>query len=326
MSGVPRGRTVEAQTSSEETTMTTALVGYNASDGSEDALAFACMLRRTLGYELVVVSCVVDPFDRLGGHYLATLRQEAEDALASARRPIEDDRDISFHLVRGTSAGAALHHAAERFDADLVIVGATHHRATAELFAPSVTHQTIQAAPCAVAVAPAGFRERPHARLGLLTVAVDDSPESLDALMRAGDVARRTGAEIRVLHAHHPGIATSSFAAVSYADPDFLEEARSLAQDKLDRATAALRARVPDVTVSDSLIAGDAAERLIEASTESDLLFIGSRGYGPLRRALLGSVSGRVVRGARCPVIVTPRAAVEAKHAVDRAGEAVGVR
>jgi hypothetical protein len=33
----------------------------------------------------------------------------------------------------------------------------------------------------------------------------------------------------------------------------------------------------------------------------------GSRGYGPHRAVLLGSVSGRLVREAECPVIVVPR-------------------
>src|SRR3954454_15920275 len=150
--------------------MPTAIVGYNASDGSEDALAFGCMLRRELGYEIVVVSCVIDPFERLGGHYLASLRQEAEDALASARRAIEDERDMDFRVARGTSGGRALHHAAERVEADLIIVGATHHRASAELVPPSIPPQTIQAAPCAVAIAPAGFRDVPHPRFRSLTV------------------------------------------------------------------------------------------------------------------------------------------------------------
>ena len=46
-----------------------------------------------------------------------------------------------------------------------------------------------------------------------------------------------------------------------------------------------------------------------------DLLFAGSRGYGPLRRALLGSVSGALVRDAGCPVVITPRSAVVARGA-----------
>jgi nucleotide-binding universal stress UspA family protein len=36
---------------------------------------------------------------------------------------------------------------------------------------------------------------------------------------------------------------------------------------------------------------------------------MGSRGYGPLRRVLLGSVSSHVMRHAHCPVVVVPRSA-----------------
>jgi len=41
-----------------------------------------------------------------------------------------------------------------------------------------------------------------------------------------------------------------------------------------------------------------------------DILFTGSGGYGPLRRALLGSVSGALVREAGCPVVVTPQTTI----------------
>jgi nucleotide-binding universal stress UspA family protein len=41
-----------------------------------------------------------------------------------------------------------------------------------------------------------------------------------------------------------------------------------------------------------------------------DLLFAGSRGYGLLRRALHGSISGVLMRDAGCPVVITPRSAV----------------
>lgn len=40
-----------------------------------------------------------------------------------------------------------------------------------------------------------------------------------------------------------------------------------------------------------------------------DVLVLGSRGYGPIRRLLLGSVSTRLVRSAPCPVIMYPRSA-----------------
>jgi nucleotide-binding universal stress UspA family protein len=52
---------------------------------------------------------------------------------------------------------------------------------------------------------------------------------------------------------------------------------------------------------------GDPAARLAEASSELDLRVVGSRRYGPVRRALLGSVSMRLVNRAACPVLIVPR-------------------
>jgi nucleotide-binding universal stress UspA family protein len=53
---------------------------------------------------------------------------------------------------------------------------------------------------------------------------------------------------------------------------------------------------------------GDPAATLEAQGVEVDLLVIGSRGYGPFRRALLGGVAAEVMRSAPCPVIVVPRA------------------
>jgi nucleotide-binding universal stress UspA family protein len=55
---------------------------------------------------------------------------------------------------------------------------------------------------------------------------------------------------------------------------------------------------------------GNPANGLAELSHDLDLLVIGTRGRAPLRRALTGSVSRRLIATARCPLlIIPPRAA-----------------
>jgi nucleotide-binding universal stress UspA family protein len=68
---------------------------------------------------------------------------------------------------------------------------------------------------------------------------------------------------------------------------------------------------------------GDAApglahKELAQLTHEVDLLIVGSRGGGRLRRQLHGSTSTRLVREAACPVLVLPRDA--RRHAAAAAG------
>jgi nucleotide-binding universal stress UspA family protein len=70
----------------------------------------------------------------------------------------------------------------------------------------------------------------------------------------------------------------------------------------LAQAVAAL----PIESVESEILEGDPAQRLAESSTGLALLVLGSRGYGPVRSVLLGSVSADVARTAACPVLVVP--------------------
>jgi nucleotide-binding universal stress UspA family protein len=63
------------------------------------------------------------------------------------------------------------------------------------------------------------------------------------------------------------------------------------------------------VEVSGRLLDGDPAAELVKGSSELDLLVLGSRGYGPARTVLLGSVSRTLVREGACSVVVLPRGA-----------------
>ena len=70
---------------------------------------------------------------------------------------------------------------------------------------------------------------------------------------------------------------------------------------------ADLGATVETITIGEH--DGDPAEVLVERAGGLDLRVVGSRGYGPVRHALLGTVSWRSRRGSACPVLVVPRTA-----------------
>ena len=60
--------------------------------------------------------------------------------------------------------------------------------------------------------------------------------------------------------------------------------------------------------VETALVHGSAGPALCQLAADlpADVIVIGTRGLGGLRRAVLGSVSDHVVRNAPCPVVVCP--------------------
>jgi nucleotide-binding universal stress UspA family protein len=52
---------------------------------------------------------------------------------------------------------------------------------------------------------------------------------------------------------------------------------------------------------------GLAGEELAAFGDQVDILVVGSRGYGPVKRLVLGSTSDYLQRHARCPLLVLPR-------------------
>ena len=62
--------------------------------------------------------------------------------------------------------------------------------------------------------------------------------------------------------------------------------------------------RLPEIDAS--VGRGHPGRLLIEASSDADLLVVGSRGHGGFVGLLLGSVSTYAVHHAQCPVVVVP--------------------
>jgi nucleotide-binding universal stress UspA family protein len=85
---------------------------------------------------------------------------------------------------------------------------------------------------------------------------------------------------------------------------------REVLRDRFERLLDdALDAVSDDVSATSVLAEGEPARELANQGVELDLLVMGSRGYGPVRRTLLGGVARDVVTLAPCPVMVLPRSA-----------------
>jgi nucleotide-binding universal stress UspA family protein len=277
------------------------LVGYDDSDESKDALALGSQLADATGADLVAAG--VFPFDPMWGGEDSRLRDADEEF---ARRIEEAAKSVGAEpeAVPSGSPAHGLHELAEEIGADLILVGSAHHGRVGQIFAGSTGVSLLHGSPCAVGIAPRGYRERSGEDVDQIAVGFDGSVEAGQALVAASALATATGASLKLVSVAVPPPrgAGKGGAGPWHALVEEIEE-----QVRANLAEA--RKSIPDgVDVEASLVTGDPVEALATTgAAPRTLLLVGSRGYGPVRRVLLGSVSTQLVRSAPCPLIVAPR-------------------
>ena len=72
----------------------------------------------------------------------------------------------------------------------------------------------------------------------------------------------------------------------------------------LAEALAEVSGIASGVAITSSVAEGHAADVLVRAAKDADLLVVGSRGHGGFTEVLLGSVSQHCVQHAGCPVLI----------------------
>ncbi len=88
-------------------------------------------------------------------------------------------------------------------------------------------------------------------------------------------------------------------------DEEKVAEIRKAAEAAVAAAAERLGGGQPE-SITVTAINGFPAQALVEASKDSDLLVVGTRGGGGFGPLVLGSVSTQVVHHASCPVVVVP--------------------
>lgn len=133
-------------------------------------------------------------------------------------------------------------------------------------------------------------------------LAVDGSGDASLALQTAVDMVNRTNSELHVVHV---GL-ISPFVQPDVMSPNQYEILKREAQARLDAETEKITAAGGEVTQSHLRMGRRADEEIINLAEEleAEMVIVGSRGYGTLSRAFMGSDSDSIVRHAPCPVLV----------------------
>ena len=132
-----------------------------------------------------------------------------------------------------------------------------------------------------------------------ILLATDGSEDAALAARIAADLSTRTGAQLHVMHAWHT-VPSTRFE--SFIQAQLEQEAREVLSEQVGR----IKGDGGDVAEA-YLRQGPTVDRILDLAEEidADLIVVGSRGFGPIKRLALGSVSEGVVHHATCPVLVT---------------------
>lgn len=134
-----------------------------------------------------------------------------------------------------------------------------------------------------------------------IIVGIDGSEDSVRALKWAAEYARLVDAPLVGLVAWDLEPVYGYMAMTNWETAESVEgEAREMLAETI-RTTLG-----EDAQIEHRSVRGHAAQVLVEASHDAQLVVVGSRGHGGFTGMLLGSVSQHVVTHARCAVTVMP--------------------
>jgi len=274
------------------------LVGFDGSDGGHDALELARAIA-VEDDETSVLVVTVMPYGPLPADFeaLSADAAAAAEPLFTEARERLDGLSVEAGGFGGGSPAKVMTELAEGEGIDLIVVGSPHHGAVGRALIGSVADNLLHGSPRPVVVAPRGYASERHEPFRRIAVGHDGTPEADAALRAAEALALRSNALIDVLTVLAPPAVTPGPVGYAPSEPPQPDKILSQAIHSVDERLGATGRRLD----------GPPARLLAGACEDADLLVVGSRGYGPVLRVLLGSVSTRLIHIAPCPVLVIPR-------------------
>lgn len=223
------------------------------------------------------------------------IRGMLHEAVTTARHTHPTVR-TNISIVHESAALALIRRSTE---ASLVVLGSQGHSGVAGLLG-SVSIAVSAHAHCPVVV----VRGDPAA--GPIVAGVDYSGSAPFVLSFAFDQAAVRGAELHVIRAWE-----ATVGGVFDDRPLVTEAVLTGEAHRLDDLLAGWREKYPQVKVTAEVVREHPAAALTEAGARAQLVVVGSRGRGPVRGMLLGSVSQHLLHHCVSTVAVTREIASE---------------
>jgi len=199
---------------------------------------------------------------------------------------------------------------AEKYNADLIVLGTSSRAGLNKLFLGSVAEEIIREAPCPVLTVGPQVVTETFSRIQRIVCAIDFSPESLRAAEFALAIAHEYQAHLTLTHVVDRVLKDSPYLAMQLAE----------------KCLGDLIPPEPDFQSQPAVVVeiGPVAERILRVASElsADMIVMGTRGAGGFAKAAshFGSTAHKVVSLATCPVLTVGSVQNEAmrRAALDR--------
>jgi nucleotide-binding universal stress UspA family protein len=209
----------------------------------------------------------------------------------------------SIALRTGTPA-RELSKMARELDAALVVLGMHHKRPVRDVLVGTIALQLLSALTCPVLI----VRRMPLSAYRNVLLALDPGRASAEAVRTAEALVIDAAARASVVHAYQPRYSELMTAAGiagdvidSYTD-SWKRESKAGLRDMLTRVSQdASRYELLLENAATAVAVASVIRRL-----NPDLLVLGTRGRGRLKRAFLGSVAQRIMAAARSDILIVP--------------------
>ncbi len=281
------------------------LLASDGGPGADGATRVAADLAKRLGAPLTVLA-VYEPMPvadfGYGVAYIPTtdednaIRKELRECLAAQLERCRVDGCVPD--VRTGPAVVMIPATARALQADLIVTGLGAHDFLDRAFGGETALRLAQTATTPILAIPATATAAPHR----VIVATDVSATSRRA---AAVVSQwlRSGDELQLVYVADEGIEP---------EPRPTAKINSAIAEKLAQMASELHP-AGAATVKTVGLSGNPARSLLSFAKEidADLIALGSHGYGPIKRLLLGSVASKVIRLATTGVLVVPAGAVQ---------------
>ncbi|HEX9831679.1 MAG TPA: universal stress protein [Mycobacterium sp.] len=280
------------------------LLGVDGSPESEAAVRWASteaiMRKRPLTLMHAIPPVVVSwPVAYLESSFAESQETNAREVIEQAQKTIQASAGSSqppiVHTeLRPIDAASALVSASR--DAYITVAGSRGRGALGRAMLGSVSSGLVHHGHGPIAIIHAEESQAPDITSPVL-LGIDGSSASEDATALAFDEASRRGVGLVALHAWSD---VGVFPVLGMDWHQYEDEGHAVLAERL----AGWQERYPDVHVRRRIVCDQPARWLIDESQQAQLVVVGSHGRGGFTGMMLGSVSSKVARAAKVPVII----------------------